>query len=443
VSDGGETIEFELVEDATFHNGDSVTAEDVRYSLDRAANNDISVHQSKLAVLSDPVAEEGVTVDGDYSLTLNLDSPFAPIFMNLTCNVAPSGAIVPQDVIEEMGEDSYNLTPVGSGPFEVVNHELGNELVLDATDDWHQANDNGDPLPYLDGIDITPIQEPTTRVSAIRTGDVDFVSLIPAAQADTLEEASDVVLEERLGPNFGGLGFNSSLEPFTDQRVRMAVAKSIDAERYVEETFLGYGEADTSIYNPVLGWVYRDEFGDDPDQKPEDQLHDPEGAVELAEEADAMDLELTMTVAQPELRGARVMRNMINDVLGWEIELNQQDYPTLFERAADGDILWMPWGNSTVPEPDLTVSADWGEEVATNWWGWFPDDHAEQVEAQRQATDREERKQILWEIEDRIIEEAPWALLEHQSALSARRPRLKNYFHYGPIKRFHTVYLEE
>jgi len=442
VMDGGETITFQLVDNASFHNGNSFTAEDVRYSVDRVINED-TAHQNKFATLQ-PVGEGGVVVDSDYQVTFNFEEPFAPILIFLTPGLGNAGAIVSQEAIEEMGADQYGITPVGTGPFAITEHELGSTMVLDAHDGYHKTDDDGNQLPYLDGIDVEPIKEASTRVNALRTGDVQMLNWVPSANADQLEQDDAVTLLRRMGPNFGGLAFNTNVEPFDDRRVRRAIAKALDEERYVEEALLGAGIADTGIYSPAHEWVYRDEFGDAPDQKPPDQQYDPEGARELAEEADAIGLEVEMMVSQPELRGARVLRTLLDEELDWTVELDVNDFATIFERLENENYDLIPWGNSVAPDPDVLTYGVFGPpDDSGNYWAYEDEDLLDLLVQQRRQLDREARAETLWKVEDHIITEAPWALLEHEEALTAHRSVVQNYTNFGVILRLRDVWLSE
>ena len=442
VQNGGESITFELVENASFHNGNDFTAEDVKYSFNRVVEEE-TPHANKFASLQ-PINDGGVVVEDDYTVTLNFQRAFAPILIFLTPDLGNAGAIVSQQAVEEMGKDQFGITPVGTGPFKIVEHSLGSTMKLDAHEGYHKTDDEGTQLPYLDGLDIEPLKEATTRVSAIRTGDVDFLNLAPAAQSDQLASDDSVALESTMGPNFGGLAFNTNVEPFGDRKVRRAVAKALDAERYVEEALLSRGVADNGIYSPAHGWVFREEFGEANDQKPPDQRYNPEEARQLAEEAGIMGLEVDMLVSQPEQRGAQVLRTLLSEELDWTVNINTGDFSTIFERIQNGNFTLIPWGNSVAPDPDVLTYGVFGPIGSTgNYWGYDDEELLELLETQRTQLDTDERKETLWDVEDHIIREAPWVLLEHQEALSARRNNVENYTHFGVIFRFREVWLTE
>jgi len=442
VEDGGRSITFDLTEEATFHNGDDFIAEDVQFSIRRVIEEE-TPHANKFQAL-EPIDEGGVVIEDDYRVQLNFSEAFAPILIYLTPDLGNAGAVVSERALDEMGREQFGITPVSTGPFEVVEHELGSTMVLDAHDGYHKTDEDGNQLPYIDGIDFEPLREPTTRVNALRTGDIDIMNWVPETQAGEIDDSDEMILERTIGPNFGGLAFNNQAEPFDDRRVRLAVAKAIDRDRFVSEALLGFGQADTGLYSPAHDWVYRDEYGDAPDQKPRDQLYDPEEARSLAEEADAMGLEVTMISNQSELRQGQVASNQLEEVLDWTIEIDQLDITTVFERMQNGNFQFAPFGNSVAPDPDELTYAVFGPPGETfNWWGPYENEELiELVTQQRRQLDREERMETLWEIEDIVIREAPWALLEHEDTMAARRDVVRNYQHFGVIHRFRDVWLD-
>lgn len=438
VEQGGKSIVFDLRQGIEFHNGTPFTAADVKYSLNRVRNSN-SPHKSKLSSL------DGVAVEDDHRVRLNFSEAFAPIMMFLTPAVGKAGAIVNQEAIEDGGKEEYKVNPVGTGPFQVAKHDLGRVLKLDAYGKYHKTDENGVQLPYLDGVDVKPISEAATRVNAIKVGDIDLLDWVVKKQANQIKQASGVSLASAPRTDFGGFALNNTVEPFTSKKVRLAVAKAIDRERYVETRFFGYGTPDTSVYSPTVSWVYRDEFGSAPDQKPEDQRYAPDEAKQLVQEAGATDAEITIKSPPPGMRGAKVVRTMLEETLGWKVTIDKLDYSTLFDRLKNGDFQMVPWGVSVAPDPDLAVYGTFGppEEGTGNYWGYAPDDLMQLMEKQRTQLDREARKETLWKIEDRLIKDAPWAFTDHEKGLSAVRDRVKNYTHISLIKRFRDVWVEE
>ncbi len=449
VSNGGKTIEFQLVENAHFpYNGKNVTAEDVKYSFRRVIEEE-TPHANKFSTL-EPIDDGGVEVNGDYSLTLNFEQAFSPVFIYLTPDLGNAGAIVCPEAVEEMSDEEFKIKPQGSGPFHITEHSLGSTMKTKANDNYHKSDSDGVQLPYLDAVEYEPLKEASTRTNAIMTGSVQFLNWPPDAQSDTLKGNNEITIDSRMGPNFGGLAFNTQAEPFNNKKVRLAVSKAIDAERFVQEALLGNGMADTGVYSPSQGWVYRDEYDGSegniggPKKSPIQQ-YDPEEARRLAEEAGVMGIEIEMLTSPPELRAAKVLRSLLGEELNWDITIEQQDASTVFERLPKGNYKFIPFGNSVSPDPDGLTYLLYGPADSTyNWWGPYVNDELmELLEKQRAQLDREERKKTLWKIEDMLLEEAPWSYFEHETVEAARRKSVKNYTHIGVINRLRSVWLEE
>lgn len=445
VSDDGLQITFQLVDNAMFHNGDQVSAEDIEYSITRIFNTD-SPHQSNLNALQAP-SEGGVEVLGDYEVRLNLSSVFAPLLANLTV-FNWSGAVVSQGAIDSMGKEEYNLNPVGSGPFQITEHELGNVLRVERFEDYHKSL-NGDQLPYLDAIEFFPLNDPSTRINALKSGEANFVEFFPKTRTDEVQ-GDEYVVDTTPTNAYGGIGINTREGVLSDVKVRQAIAKSVNKEEFVEKALGGFGAPGGELFSPSLGWVYREEFGDDGvggPQKDPSQVYDPDGAQALAEEAGATDVTLELVTPPPTERWAQVVKPMIENTLGWTVEVKFLDYSALFPRVSAGDFQMLMWGGGG-PEPDFFYE-DFGpveaQEGQGNWYGFMTDELSELSNKSRTVLPRtgNERRDILWQIEDIVIQNVPFVFCSHRSQVVVYTSNLKGFKLMDDNRRFRNVYFEE
>jgi len=167
VSEDGLAYSFTLREGLTFHNGDPLTSADVQYTYERTTNPDFaSPHANKLALV------DSFEVPDERTVNLTLSKPFAP-FLAVACTRGPGRALtpVPKRAVEELGDEQFGITPVGSGPFMVVPESVnvGSGMQLAAFDGWYGGR------PYLDTIEVQLIPEPSSGVSALEAGDVDLL----------------------------------------------------------------------------------------------------------------------------------------------------------------------------------------------------------------------------------------------------------------------------
>lgn len=443
VEDGGRRMTFQLVENATFHNGDAFTAEDVRYSINRLFAEE-SPHRSNLAALK-PVDEGGVEVLGDYEIRLELDSAFVPALTNLTV-FNWTGAVVSQSAIEEMGAEEYNLNPVGTGPFEVTEHDLGSVLRVEAHEGYHRTLD-GDQLPYLDAIEFYPINDPSSRINALRSGDANFVEFLPKTRAGEVDAMDGITVDTTTTNSYGGIGINTNAEPFTSKQVRQAVAKAVDETAFVEKAMGGYASPGAEMFSPSLGWLAREEFGGDgiggPRKSPVQQ-YAPGEAASLAEEAGATDESVSIITPPPSVRWARVVKPMIEDALGWTVEVELLDYSALFPQVEGGDFQMLMWGGGG-PEPDF-IYEDFGPVggETRNYYGFETQEYLDLLEQQRRTSPRtgDERKEILWRIEDILIENVPFVFCSHRDQVVARTEQLQGLELMADNRRFRNVSLQ-
>ncbi|WP_254545127.1 ABC transporter substrate-binding protein [Halomarina pelagica] len=435
VENGGATIRFDLRKGVTFHNGATFTAEDVKYTIQRTISKDTPA-ASKLSTLK-PVDDGGVVVDGDHSVTLNFKQPMAPALVYLTRGPGRAATIVSKTAIEEMGAEAYKTKPVGTGPFQVREHQVGSKLVLDAFDDYFETDEEGNALPYLDGVDVKPIPEAATLVNALRSGEIDFANLVPLQNLEQVEGASGVTASVSPGVNWYGFAMNETKDTFASRKARLGIAKLVDNEKFVETAYFGNALPDTGPINKATEWAWRDD-------KPSTQQYDPEAGKRLVKEAGIEGASFSILTAQGDTRAAKAMRQQLN-AAGFDVEIEQVTSSTYWERYEKLDYDTTISGSVGDPDPDQSLYNFYRLPDEGGVWNWvnFQDEKVHQLLAdQRRELNREKRTKILHELEDRLIEQAPHAYLMHQNDVAAHTDRVKGFTHIPFMRNFHTVRLD-
>ncbi|RIK36359.1 MAG: hypothetical protein DCC58_19360, partial [Chloroflexi bacterium] len=171
ISDDGLEYTFNLREGLKFHNGDPLLAEDFVYTYERTKSEELaSPHANKLRNITTAEAVD------DLTFKLTFSAAFGP-FLAVACSRGPGRALtpVPRRAVEELGNDEFNLKPVGCGPFmlvpETMDPGVGFEMV--AFEDWYGGR------PNVDKIVVTLIPEPSSRVNSLEAGDIDMLDIIP------------------------------------------------------------------------------------------------------------------------------------------------------------------------------------------------------------------------------------------------------------------------
>ncbi|MFB6220629.1 MAG: ABC transporter substrate-binding protein [Halolamina sp.] len=432
VSNGGTTFTFDLREGVTFHNGEEFTAEDVRYTINRTISEETPA-AAKLGTLK-PVDDGGVVVEDDYTVQLNFEKAMAPALIYLTRGPGRAATIVSKSAIEEMGAEQYKTEPVGTGPFQVVNHDVGSSIELEAYDDYFGTDADGNQLPYLDSVTISPIAEPASIINALKSGDVQFSNLVPLQNVSQVEDAQEVEKLEAPGVNWLGLAMNQNREPFTSQKVRRGIAKSIDNQKYVDTAYFGNALADTGPLNKATGWVWRDD-------KPSDQDYAPDEGQTLLEEEGATGASFAILTTKGNLRPAESMKQQL-DAAGFDVSIDQVTSSVYWDRYANLDYDVTISGSVGDPDPDQSL---WNFYRTDGPWNWvaYEDEKVNQWLAdQRRELDRDARADILQKLEDRLIKQVPHAYLSHRSDIAARRNEVNGFVHIPYMRNFHTTWIE-
>ncbi len=234
VSPDGLVYEFVLRQGVRFHNGDPVTAEDVKFSFERYRG---TAHKP----LKDAVAAIDVPDAG--RVRFRLKRPW-PDFMTFYSSATGAGWIVPKKYLEKVGDDGFKKAPIGAGPYRFVSFTPGVELVLEAFDQyWRKA-------PSVKRLVLRAVPDETTRLAALKRGEVDIAYQIRGALAEELRRASGFTLKANVGQGTFWLYFSEQWDPkspWHDRRVRLAANHAIDRQAINEAETLGFSKIIWSI----------------------------------------------------------------------------------------------------------------------------------------------------------------------------------------------------
>jgi peptide/nickel transport system substrate-binding protein len=235
MSRDGRTWEFLLRKGARFHNGDPVTAEDVKFSFERYRG-------AAAPILKDRVRD--VQVVDPSRVRFHLKDPW-PDFMTFYGTSASGAAwIVPKKYFERVGEDGYRKAPVGAGPYKFVSFQPGIELTLEAFDGYWRKT------PSVKRLVIRSIPEETTRAAALKRGEVDIAYFLNGPIAEDVRRTPGLTLTAMRTNGVLFLMFPEQWtagSPWADRRVRMAASLSVDRQAINEAESLGFSGPTGSI----------------------------------------------------------------------------------------------------------------------------------------------------------------------------------------------------
>lgn len=233
------TYVFHLRDDAQFQDGTDVTAEDVAYSLQMAADPEKS---PALAPYLGDV--ESVSATGEDAVEVKLAQPNASFAANMSS--AGAGFITSKEFWDahdgQVG--SSEALVLGTGPYRVTEFVPDSHVTYERVDTWW----GGTPKPKQ--ITVKFIPDESTRLLAAKSGEIDMAFNVPLQQSEQWEQLDDMRVEYQPDLSYVGMYFNTTVAPFDDPKIREAFAQALDRKAVVASLLGGHGEIATSLMTP-------------------------------------------------------------------------------------------------------------------------------------------------------------------------------------------------
>jgi len=230
----GLSAEFTLRPGIKFHNGEPVTAEDVKFSFERYRGG-------AAKILKDTVKEIQILAPNRLRFVLKEPWPDFPAFYGTF--VASAGWVVPRKYVERVGEEGFRRAPIGAGPYKFVSFNPGVELVLEAFEGYWRKT------PSIKRLVFRSLPDETTRVAALKSGEVDVAFLLSGPTAEEIRRTPGLRLVAPLLGIFW-LDFPDQWDPkspWADRRVRLAASVAIDRQGLSQAETLGFSRPTGSL----------------------------------------------------------------------------------------------------------------------------------------------------------------------------------------------------
>src|SRR5438477_4942158 len=235
MSKDGLAYEFVLRKGVKFHNGEPVTAQDVKFSLERYRGGGAATLKARVA---------GVDVVDAQRVRIRLKQPW-PDFMTFYGTPATGAAwVVPKKYVEKVGDDGFKRAPVGAGPYRFVSFNPGVELVLEANEQYWRKP------PNVKRLIFRSVPDDTTRLAMLKRGEADIAYSIRGPLAEEVRRTPGLTLKA-LNPTFTEwLVFVEQWDPkspWADRRVRLAANLAIDRKALNDSEYLGCARVSPGI----------------------------------------------------------------------------------------------------------------------------------------------------------------------------------------------------
>ena len=409
ISEDNRTYTFTLRDDATFSDGEPVTADDVEFTvmamLSPGYQGPFQADWSRLdgadAVI-DGSAESlpGLEVIDGQTISFTLSEPYAGFLtvMARDLKAMPEHLLADEGDLTEASE--FSLNPVGSGQYLFESWEKGNRFVVVANPD-HWSGE-----PCMKRITQTIIPDMNTLMAAVESGEIDASIVPPPSAMERLRSTETLQVYELPPRTPEGIHFNLDRAPFDDPLVRKAIAHAIDYETFGTQ-FMGYSDPIPAAFFSPASWAFTDEFPA--------PAYDPEQAATLLEEAgfpngEGLTIEMR-TNAGNQFREQEL--TFVQDQLasvGIETEIVAEEWGQFITAVGDGDfdVAAVNAGNNAgIPDP-TAIEEVYRTGGASNYTGYSNPEVDALFNEASSLINVDERTAIYEQIQEILAEDLPF-----------------------------------
>lgn len=431
ISPDGKTYTFHLRKGVKFHNGREMTAEDVKYSLDRVTT---PATQSPGAGFFGSIAGydamadgsatslSGVTVLDPATVKIELSRPDATFLHVMALNFS---SVVPKEEVEKWGAD-FGKHPVGTGAFKLSDWTIGQKLLLTKNADYWRAG-----LPYLDSVTFEVGQEPIVALLRLQKGEVDIPGdgIPPAKFTEVMnnpDEKKQVVIGGQL--QTGYITLNVEMKPFDNVEVRRAINMAINKDRIVQ-MINGRATPATQPLPPSMPGYTKDYAG---------YAFDPAKAKAMLAEAgypDGFQTQLYVMNTDPNPRIAQAIQQDLA-AIGVKAEIKALAQANVIEAGGTPKTAPMIWSGGMAwiadfPDPSNFYGPILGcaGAVEGGWnWSWYcnKDLDAEAAKADSIVDPAKQGERLaLWsDVYMKIMQDAPWVPVFNENRYTMKSARM-------------------
>lgn len=407
ISEDGLTYTFAIRQGVTFHNGRTLEAADIKYSIDRVADpataSPDATHTENIASIEAPDTA---------TLIVTLKAPDASFLTRVS---RPGLAALPKEEVEKTGD--LQLTMVGTGPFVFQDYTPNTSLTFSRNESYWDTG-----KPYVDELDVAIIPNDTSRTTALVSGTVDLIEAVPQNDIESLQSNSDLKLAGSHVTNVRWLVFNLRNAPFNDLAFRQAVAKSLDRQAIIDTAVFGYGEPLVGLY-PVDYWAGY--HGDIPAQ----DIEGAKTALASVTLPDGFKPKLLTWAAYQFLSNTSVVFQEQLKQIGIESEIDAQENATYLDNFFSGNFDIAVMGAAGYVDPDEFLRSMLATGEGTNASGYSNPTFDDLLNEGLTTQDRDARAAIYQQLQQIMIDDLPIISLYTSNTYEGLRADVEGFEH--------------
>ncbi len=391
---------FELAKGVTFHNGKTFTSVDAVASLNYHRGETKSAAK---ALLTDV---ESIKTDGDNAIIITMKSGNADLPFLLGDYHLP--------MLPAKGDGIDWESGTGAGPYKIVSHNAGVSTELVRHDGYHR-----DGLAHFDGVNLTVLNDPNSRQSALITGEVDVISDVDLKTVGLLGRAPGIEIDNVASGSHVTLPMFCDTEPFKSNHVRMALKLSIDRQAILDKILYGYGSIGND--HPIGASV---PYHADLPQR----SYDPDKAKWHLKEAGQENLSVSLSATDSVMSGAVDMCTLYKEQAskaGINIDVVREPSDGYWSNVwLKKPFVFVQWGAR--PTPDVMFSLAYKDDAAWNEGHWQNVRFNELLRAAKSELDQAKRTEMYKEMQMLCSDDGGTIVPFFRNRVSARRSNLKH-----------------
>ena len=423
ISPDARTYTFKLRQGVKFHDGTPLDAEAVKFNIDRDSDPSHKFyHEAGAGSLKLGYGNLASVVAVDkYTIRIVHKDPFAdflPVLAFGTYSIASPAAI------QRYGNDEYPNHPVGTGPFKYVDREKGVKVTFERNPDYWAG------APALDGFVVRPLPEAVTRVTALRTGEVDWINAVDPDSMAGVKADPNLVLALAQLPNTWGYIPNHKYGPTTKLALRQAMSWAIDRETLCRDVMKGLAvpakgahAAGTPGYDPnIAGYGYS-----------------PTKAKQLLAAAgfpNGLPLEIWIPAGGAGSPFGIQMNEFIQQnfkAVGIDAKFDQQEFQTFQNNMANGiqqgvNALQVGFSVDEFVNLQRMFRSDLQPPNGNSNPGWYSNPAVDALLRKALGTTNDQqRRAVYYQAEQRVVDDAAWVFVVNQQAARAWNKKVKGF----------------
>ncbi len=394
------TYEFTLREGLTFHDGQPLTANDVKFTIEAIMDPD---NGSENASNFEDV--KNIEVIDDTHVNIQLTAPNVAMLDYLTIGILPEHILKDED----MTTSDFNQNPVGAGPYKLVSWDMGQSITMEKFENYYQG------APKIEKVIFKIVDDTDARALQLKSGELNFAQITPKVEAEFADN-DDFSVYSMTTADYRGIMYNFNNELFKNNReLPAALSYAIDRQAIIDSVLLGHGQV---AYSPLQAGEYNNEAIEKYD-------YDPEKAQQLLEDAgweknnegiyekDGQLLKFTINCSQ----GDQVRIDMANlcaqnfKDIGVDVSV---ETPAEIDWAGQEAYL-IGWGSPF--DPDDHTYKVFGTDKGANYNGYSNAKVDELLQQARELQNTEDRKPLYDEFQQELAKDPAYTFIAYIDAI--------------------------